>query len=113
MSRLRVLVLTAVAMVAFASNSLLCRQALKRTEIDAATFTLIRILSGAFCLWIIVQFRKGPLGKAGSWQSPLALFAYPALFSYPYLQLTAAPGALLLFAAARATLVVWPGGVRS
>src|SRR2546423_2872279 len=110
MSRLRVLVLTAVAMVAFASNSLLCRQALKRTEIDAATFTLIRILSGAFCLWIIVQFRKGPLGKAGSWPSALALFAYAALFSYAYLQLTAGTGALLLFCGGQATVVSLGGG---
>lgn len=103
----RVLLLTALAMVAFASNSLLCRQALKHTTVDAATFTLVRIVSGAVCLWVIVQIRKGPLGKAGSWLSALALFGYAALFSFAYLRLTAGTGALLLFAAVQATMITW------
>ena len=91
--------LTALAMIAFAGNSLLCRQALKHTTIDAATFTLVRILSGALCLWIIVLTRKGSLAKVGSWPSALALFGYAGLFSFAYLQLTAGTGALLLFGA--------------
>jgi drug/metabolite transporter (DMT)-like permease len=103
----RVFILTALAMVAFASNSLLCRQALKQTAIDAATFTLVRILSGALCLFVIAQIRKAPLRKAGSWVSAGALFGYAALFSFAYLQLTAATGALLLFAAVQATMIGW------
>ncbi len=103
----RVFLFTALAMVAFASNSLLCRQALKHTTIDAATFTLVRIISGAVCLWIIVKIRKGPLEKAGSWLSALALFGYAALFSFAYLRLTAGTGALLLFAAVQATMISW------
>jgi drug/metabolite transporter (DMT)-like permease len=103
----RVLVLTALAMIAFAGNSLLCRQALKHTRIDAATFTLVRIVSGAVCLWIIAQIRKGSLSKAGSWPSALALFGYAALFSFAYLQLTAGTGALLLFGAVQATMIFW------
>jgi drug/metabolite transporter (DMT)-like permease len=103
----RVFVLTALAMIAFAGNSLLCRQALRHTSIDAATFTLVRIVSGAVCLWIIVQIRKGPAGKAGSWLSALALFGYAALFSFAYLQLTAGTGALLLFGAVQATMIFW------
>src|SRR5438045_2494923 len=114
MSRFRVLILTALAMIAFAGNSLLCRQALKHTTIDAATFTLVRILSGALCLWIIVATRKGSVAKSGSWPSALALFAYAALFSFAYLQLTAGTGALLLFAAVQATMISWAirGGER-
>src|SRR3954465_11333500 len=110
----KVFVLTALAMIAFAGNSLLCRQALKHTTIDAATFTLIRIVSGAVCLSIIVQIRKGPFRKAGSWLSALALFGYAALFSFAYLRLTAGTGALLLFAAVQATMVTWAirGGER-
>jgi drug/metabolite transporter (DMT)-like permease len=100
-------VLTAVAMIAFAGNSLLCRQALKHTTIDAATFTFVRILSGATCLWIIVQARKGTAAKAGTWPSALALFGYAALFSFAYLQLTAGTGALLLFGAVQATMICW------
>jgi drug/metabolite transporter (DMT)-like permease len=107
MTNIKVFVLTALAMVAFASNSLLCRQALKHTTIDAATFTLVRILSGAICLGIIVQLRQGRHGKAGSWPSALALFGYAALFSFAYLRLTAGTGALLLFGAVQATMIFW------
>jgi drug/metabolite transporter (DMT)-like permease len=99
--------LTALAMIAFASNSLLCRQALKQTAIDAGTFTLVRIVSGALCLCIIAQIRKASVWKAGSWLSAVALFGYAALFSFAYLQLTAATGALLLFAAVQATMIGW------
>jgi drug/metabolite transporter (DMT)-like permease len=107
MTRVRIFIFTALAMVAFAGNSLLCRQALKHTTIDAATFTLVRILSGAICLWIIVQLRKGTGRKAGSWPSALALFGYAALFSFAYLRLTAGTGALLLFGAVQATMIFW------
>jgi drug/metabolite transporter (DMT)-like permease len=99
--------LTALAMVAFAGNSLLCRFALRQTAIDAASFTLIRIVSGAVCLGLIVQLRKGPSGKAGSWWSGLALFGYAALFSFAYLRLAAGTGALLLFGAVQATMILW------
>jgi drug/metabolite transporter (DMT)-like permease len=107
MTTIKVFALTALAMMAFAGNSLLCRLALKQTAIDAASFTLVRIVSGAVCLWIIVQLRKGPSRSAGSWPSALALFAYAALFSFAYLQLTAGTGALLLFGAVQATMIGW------
>ena len=103
----RVLVLTALAMVAFASNSLLCRIALRETTIDAATFTVVRIVSGALCLALIVRIRSASSLKSGSWSSALALFAYAALFSFAYLQLTAGTGALLLFGAVQATMILW------
>jgi drug/metabolite transporter (DMT)-like permease len=107
MTKGKVFVLTALAMIAFAGNSLLCRQALKHTTIDAATFTLVRVLSGTICLWLIVQVRRGRSGKAGSWPSALALFGYAALFSFAYLRLTAGTGALLLFGAVQATMICW------
>ena len=53
----RVLILTLFAMIAFASNSLLCRAALKQTNIDAATFTFVRIFSGALALWLVMKMR--------------------------------------------------------
>jgi drug/metabolite transporter (DMT)-like permease len=107
MTTIRVFVLTALAMVAFAGNSLLCRRALKETGIDAASFTLVRIVSGAICLWIIASLRKGHPRSAGSWLSALALFGYAALFSFAYLRLTAGTGALLLFGAVQATMIAW------
>src|SRR3984893_16738122 len=94
-------------MAAFAGNSLLCRLALKQTRIDAASFTLIRIVSGAIALQLIVSMRKRSRGKAGSWPSALALFVYAAGFSFAYLSLPAGTGALLLFGAVQATMIIW------
>lgn len=105
MSYLRKFGLTALAMVAFASNSLLCRQALAHTQIDAGSFTLVRLLAGAVALYLIVRVRDGTLGRAGSWPSAVALFAYAAGFSFAYLSLPAATGALLLFGAVQATMI--------
>ena len=101
----RVYVLTLLAMTAFAGNSLLCRFALKHTGIDAASFTSIRMVSGALALWLIVRMRGGKAGAGGSWLSALALFAYAAGFSYAYVSLPAATGALLLFGAVQATMI--------
>jgi drug/metabolite transporter (DMT)-like permease len=112
MTRSRVLLATTLAMIAFAGNSLLCRAALKEAQIDAATFTSIRILSGAIALWIIVRLRGAPAGGAGNWASGFWLFAYAAGFSFAYLTLTAATGALLLFGAVQATMIgygLWKG----
>jgi drug/metabolite transporter (DMT)-like permease len=105
MSAWRTAVLTALALAAFAGNSLLCRAALRDTPIDAASFTAIRIASGAIALWLIVRLRASPQARAGSWPSALALFAYAAAFSFAYLSLTAATGALLLFGAVQATMI--------
>lgn len=103
----RVALLTLVALVAFAGNSLLCRAALRDTGIDAASFTAIRIVCGALALWLIVRVREGRGASrgAGSWRSALALFAYAAAFSFAYLSLTAATGALLLFGAVQVTMI--------
>jgi len=110
--------LTLLAMIAFAGNSLLCRLALKSTGIDAASFTSIRIVSGALVLWLIVRLRGHTshihVGRlwGGSWPSALALFAYAACFSFAYVNLPAATGALLLFGAVQATMIgygLWTG----
>ena len=106
------LMLTVLAMLAFAGNSLLCRFALKETAIDAASFTSLRLLSGAVTLWLIVYLRGGGRVTAGSWTSALALFAYAAAFSFAYISLPAAAGALLLFGAVQATMIgygLWSG----
>src|ERR1700730_4504028 len=94
-------------MIAFASNSLLCRAALKQTGIDAASFTLVRIFSGAFALWLIMKARRTSWKEAGNWISALALFAYAAAFSFAYVDLSAGTGALLLFGAVQATMILW------
>ena len=112
MSRLRIVALIALAMLAFAGNSLLCRLALKDTAIDAASFTTLRLLSGAVMLWLLVRLRGGTRHGAGNWLSALALFAYAAGFSFAYITLPAASGALLLFGAVQATMIghgLWRG----
>jgi drug/metabolite transporter (DMT)-like permease len=105
MSPVRLLVLTSLAMMAFAGNSLLCRMALKHTGIDAASFTTLRLVSGAVTLWLVVRLRHGTRSGRGNWPSALALFAYAAAFSFAYTSLTAATGALLLFGAVQATMI--------
>ena len=105
----RLALLVALAMLAFAANSLLCRIALRDGHIDAASFTAIRLASGALALWLIVRLRQRAARAAlgGSWPSALALFAYAAGFSWAYLQLSAATGALLLFGAVQASMILW------
>jgi drug/metabolite transporter (DMT)-like permease len=108
----RIIILTSLAMIAFAGNSLLCRAALKHTSIDAASFTTIRLISGALMLWLVVRMRRGTHKGRGNWPSALALFAYAAGFSFAYVSLPAATGALLLFGAVQATMIVhgiWAG----
>lgn len=109
---LRTALLTLTAMLAFAGNSLLCRLALKDGQIDAASFTAIRIVAGAAVLAVLMRVRgAGPLA-AGSWRSAVALFVYAAAFSFAYLGLSAATGALLLFGAVQATMIgfgLWRG----
>lgn len=114
MPSMRTVVLTLLAMLAFAANSLLCRLALLRTGIDAASFTLVRLVAGALMLWLVVRLRRPPLvqGPGGNWWSALMLFAYAAAFSFAYVSLPAAVGALLLFGAVQATMIgvgLWRG----
>lgn len=102
----RAISLTTLAMFAFAGNSLLCRAALRDTDIDAATFTSVRLASGALMLFLVLWLRGNRLPmKLGSWGSALALFAYAAALSYSYGGLSTAMGALLLFGAVQATMI--------
>ena len=112
MSYVRIIVLTSLAMIAFAGNSLLCRAALEHTSIDAASFTTIRLTSGAVMLWLVVRMRHGTHAGEGNWLSAFALFVYAAGFSFAYVSLPAATGALLLFGAVQTTMIghgIWAG----
>ncbi|WP_448207370.1 DMT family transporter [Azospirillum sp. sgz302134] len=102
----RVAALTAVAMLAFAANSVLCRSALAQTAIDPATFTLVRIVSGAATLGLLVLVTRKDRKLGGSWGGAAALLAYAAAFSFAYVSLSAGTGALLLFGAVQGTMIV-------
>lgn len=98
---------TALALLAFAGNSLLCRAALQHTPIDAASFTTIRLIAGALTLWLLVQFTRRGASGHGSWPSALALFGYAAAFSFAYVSLPAGTGALLLFGSVQTGMIGW------
>ena len=99
--------LTAVAMVAFAGNSLLCRLALGAALIDPATFTTVRVWSGAAILGLILLLRgRANTRGGGGWQSALMLFAYMIFFSFAYVSLGAGTGALILFGAVQLTMFI-------
>ena len=98
-------VLTALAMLAFAANSVLCRLALGDAHIDAASFTAIRVISGALLLVAIVIYRdRGRIQRDADWRAALALFSYMVFFSFAYLSLGAGIGALILFGAVQLTM---------
>ena len=131
LSKARIALCAALALCAFAGNSLLCRLALRETGdgangIDPATFTALRLASGALVLWLLAglasRMRLHAGAKAdgartaaaasaptarGDWAAACALFVYAAAFSYAYTQLSAASGALLLFGAVQATMLGW------
>ncbi len=105
---LRSVLLTTLAMMAFAANSLLCRQALGEGLIDAATFTSVRVLSGAVTLGLIVLIRRRPRAPStANWRSAAMLFTYMAFFSFAYLSLGAGTGALILFGAVQLTMFIF------
>ena len=101
-----------LAMLAFAANSLLCRLALKGSHIDPASFSSIRIISGALMLLLLTRSRNPLKLQESSWIGAVALFVYAASFSYAYINLPAGTGALLLFGAVQFTVIgygIWAG----
>ena len=109
---------TIIALVAFAANSLLCRLALAQGYIDAWNFTVIRLLSGAVCLAIIMLLYTRQLNKkaqlsspvindTGSWRSSASLLIYALCFSIGYIELDTGMGALILFSAVQFTMIGW------
>ena len=104
---LKTLLTTCLALVAFAGNSILCRLALGRGSIDASSFTVIRLFSGAVMLLIILKlFGKKRVSPAkDGWGSALMLFVYAATFSFAYISLNTGTGALILFGAVQLTMI--------
>ncbi len=104
---MKVLLYTAFALTAFAFNSILCRMALGKDEIDAASFTTVRLAAGAVTLALISASmgKTKSVWKGGHWTSAFFLFAYAICFSFAYLGLTTGTGALILFGSVQLTMV--------
>lgn len=122
MSSLQKWIYTLIAMWAFAGNSVLCRWALVDTNIDPASFTTIRLVSGTLFLVLLtlvikpkfIQYpdsssptAQGFSKLSGSWLGALALFMYAACFSFAYISLSAATGALILFGSVQFTMILY------
>lgn len=105
---MKTLACTVFALVAFAMNSVLCRLALGASTIDAATFSTVRLFSGAFVLLIIsaVFKKENSTSPRGSWTSAVLLFLYAVAFSLAYIGLSAGTGALILFGSVQATMLI-------
>lgn len=106
---------TTLALIAFAANSLLCRMALAESYIDAWNFTVIRLLSAAACLAVILLLRVKQAASStvalktdtGSWLSTISLVIYALCFSIAYVELETGTGALILFCTVQLTMIGW------
>ena len=96
---------TLVCMIFFAANSLLCRMALFGTGMDAVSYTVLRSVSAAAVLCLLTRLRGERALRFGSWSAALALFAYMACFSWAYVNLPAAAGALIIAVAVQTSMV--------
>lgn len=104
---LKVATITVFALLSFAANSVLCRLALAEQSIDPASFTLVRLASGAVVLTLILGvFQRKDSWRFGNWTSAALLFGYAAAFSLSYVGLSAGTGALLLFGSVQATMIL-------
>lgn len=106
--RVRTILLTGFTLVAFASNSVLCRLALGEAAIDAASFTTFRFVSGSAMLLVIrtLLTRKKVSAHRSDWTSAVILFLYAVPFSFAYISLSTGTGALILFGSVQATMII-------
>jgi hypothetical protein len=104
--------MAALALIAFAANSVLCRMALLDGSIAPALFTAIRVISGAVTLVILMALRGGrPMQAWPNWAAGASLFVYMAFFSFAYIALGAGTGALVLFGFVQLTMISVANGI--
>jgi drug/metabolite transporter (DMT)-like permease len=107
---MRTVLYTALALVAFAANSVLCRIALRHDTIDAATFSTVRLTAGAATLLLLSAWTRQRASQArnsrSSWKSAGMLFLYAVPFSFAYTRLSTGSGALILFGCVQMTMMI-------
>lgn len=107
---MKIVALTAVAMLAFAANSVLARLAFATANAEPLSYTGIRLASGAVVLAVLLLLRRmpgTPVTIGGSWRAAAALFGYALAFSIAYILLGAGTGALILFASVQIGILGW------
>jgi drug/metabolite transporter (DMT)-like permease len=108
---LKTTLLTTLALLAFAGNSVLCRLALGQGLMDAAGFTSVRLNSGAVMLVLLMLInRKSPqrlitLPDLRTLLGAIWLVLYAWCFSLAYVLLDTGTGALILFGAVQLSLL--------
>ncbi|MDZ8119215.1 DMT family transporter [Pontiella agarivorans] len=104
------LLLTMLALLAFAANSILCRLALAADTIDPVSFTLLRLLSGMLILLPIASATREPAPSKG-WKNAVlsgsALFIYALAFSLGYVTIASGIGTLILVGAVQFSMFAW------
>jgi drug/metabolite transporter (DMT)-like permease len=102
---MRLFLLTALTMLAFAANSVLNRMAVGAGQIGAVEFALIRLASGAAMLGLLLALRGRVWpGLSGRVPGVAGLLVYLFGFSFAYRGLDAGTGALVLFGAVQVTM---------
>ena len=105
---IKIISCTIFSLLAFSANSVLCRLALDENTIDAASFTIIRLLSGITILIIAATITRktNEIRSKGSWSAASMLFIYAVSFSYGYISLDTGTGALILFGSVQITMII-------
>jgi len=105
---LKLFVLICVALLFLSANSILARMAIITQNIDAFTFTFLRIISGSILLFIIYFYRKKrvDISLKKNWISGFMLFLYAICFSYSYINMLAGIGTLILFAVVQLSMIL-------
>jgi drug/metabolite transporter (DMT)-like permease len=107
MTQMRIMMITLLALFAFAANSLITRFALEKTTIDEASFIMFRVVSGALFLWLFLVIKKDKkILQNGTWFAAFSLFIYAVSFTYGYGLIAAGTGALLLFGSVQITMTI-------
>ncbi len=111
---IRQLCLVSLALTAFAANSILCRYALYGESgnggwIDPASFTAIRLFSGAITLVLLVFIFQRGLSKPArqNYLGAIFLLIYAVTFSFAYISLDTATGALILFGTVQLLMITF------
>ena len=104
---MRLALLIALTMCAFAANSVLNRMAVDGGHADAASFAMIRVLAGAAVLVLLARAQRRPLPLAPGRRrltGAVSLAVYMVGFSVAYRSLDAGLGALILFGVVQITM---------